>query len=157
MITVSNIDDNASVGYTGNRFFQIANAYSVAKKSNEPLVFPPFELDNTFKNNFFDVIPKSNIKTETIYREPYFHYQEIPILKNCALEGYFQSHKYFDGKEIKKLFQPKEDIKNKILGTKNEQLSQIYDDVLSYNNVCAIHVRRGDFLNFSAHHNNLQF
>ena len=42
------------------------------------------------------------IPTLEIYKEPFFHYKELPIFnKDTFLVGYFQSHKYFEHNFIK--------------------------------------------------------
>jgi hypothetical protein len=75
--------------------------------------------------------------------EKHYHYdKDINLLsnKNIVLEGYWQSHKYFDS------------IKNEIFDSfsfKSEFINKndtVLNDILSTNSVC-LNVRRGDFLN----------
>ena len=68
------------------------------------------------------------------------------IPDNTAIEGYFQSYKYFNEyeSEIKNDFQFKFDILNNCL-----------IQIVKYNNLVSIHIRRGDYVTLSDHHTNL--
>ena len=61
-----------------------------------------------------------------------------------ALDGYFQSRKYFENHEdiIRKQFHPSDEIINR--------LNHKYDEF--YYQYCAIHVRRGDYVDLAYYH-----
>lgn len=69
-----------------------------------------------------------------IYSEPVFSYRPIPAFTDpCGLNGYFQSERYFedDADFIRSIFKP---------------------DMPAQENVCAVHVRRGDYLGLQQYH-----
>lgn len=120
-------------GRLGNQLFQIAATISTALKNNDSYAFPIWEYCNYFNLEycFFD-----NIKFENIYREPFFHYNQIQYKQNMDLLGFFQSEKYFAEHKnlIIDLLTPKENVKFE-------------------KNLCGIHVRRGDYVNNPAYIN----
>lgn len=131
------------VGGLGNRLFQIASGYSIAKKYNFKFVIN--ETYNSHSNNKYnwitDNFEKRNIKDYVLISEQEeFEYNtfNFPKNKNIILNGYFQNEEYFTNykNDIKKLF--KEPI--------GLQLNFNYTDLI------AIHVRLGDFLNYPDKH-----
>lgn len=66
-----------------------------------------------------------------------------------CLSGYYQSFKYFDHlrNDIIDLFEP-----SKLM---IEQMKQQFSLLLSENNTCSVHVRRGDYLKYKNCHHNL--
>lgn len=133
------------LGRIGNCLFQISVTVSYARKHGMDYILPKWKHAYAFKNklNQSDVMPSL-----PVYKEPNFHYNEIPKFESIDLFGYFQSEKYFKNceKEIRELFEPSDAIKNRI---KKE-----YGKILS-GNTCAIHIRRGDYLQLSRYHTNL--
>ncbi|GJQ57564.1 MAG: hypothetical protein D8M57_19995 [Candidatus Scalindua sp. AMX11] len=133
-------------GRLGNQLFQIAVVIAHSKKFGISAKFPKWhcKYDNIYYSDFFknkideslqlDLIP--HVK---VYREPFFHYTEIPKQINTDFYGYFQSDKYFNHclEEIKKLFEPKEAM--------IEQISEKYKN-LTFSQICSIHIRRGDYI-----------
>jgi hypothetical protein len=84
--------------------------------------------------------------TNQIYNEPNFSYSTIPnFMLPTKIIGYFQSEKYFlkNKNQILSLFKCPEEIFKK-LTLKYPQINE--------SNTCSLHVRRGDYLNFSDHH-----
>lgn len=120
-------------GRLGNQLWQIAATISAAKKYNLTPIFPEWEHKQSFNvpNNYFTTIP---IRVTRTYQEPHFHYAPIPNLLNMDLSGYYQSPKYFEGnKEIIDMLTP------------NYHFDKDPD-------LCAIHVRRGDYVNIQDCH-----
>ena len=68
------------------------------------------------------------------YKEPFFHYCEIPPMDNLMLDGYWQSKKYFD------------EFKDEIIDLFDFRVEKILQGW------CGVHVRRGDYLQFPEHH-----
>lgn len=84
----------------------------------------------------FAKMKNGGVKIEELatYKEPFFHYCEIPPMDNILLDGYWQSKKYFD------------DFKDEVVDLfdfKVEKLLQGW---------CGVHVRRGDYLKCPEHH-----
>lgn len=75
-----------------------------------------------------------NVEKLAPYKEPYFHYSEIPPMDNILLDGYWQSKKYFD------------DFKEEIVDLFDLRVSKLLQGW------CGVHVRRGDYLKFPDHH-----
>ena len=111
----------------GNQLFRFANIYAMAKRHNTTI-----RMD--WKFNYKDVMRLSMIergeptpgRIKLNYAQPNLGYNEIPYINGMNLDGYFQSEKYFEdySDQIRKMF--------RTFGRKN--------------NTCAIHVRRGDYL-----------
>lgn len=90
------------IGRIGNNLFQIATAASLAKKYNcNYIAIPyPYRLSNPdncllsdylrqFENTMFQHIPiETGCPAEyVLYKEPYYHYQEIPWQENIFYRG----------------------------------------------------------------------
>jgi hypothetical protein len=129
-------------GGLGNVLFQISNAYAYSLKySKEFVLFPDCFGHTTHVSNqyYFNNILK-NIKiqntllnsTEYVYVNESDHsYNALSrIDSNVCFKGYYQSYKYFID-YIKNI--------NNLLNVEFRQTS---------NNKCAIHIRRGDYLNY---------
>ncbi len=129
-------------GGLGNQLFQIAAAQSLAWKLGVKAVF---DLDKCSTDNqghkaskYKDTIYRKLETGDTsscvnVYNEPHFHYKPLPLTDNQVLDGYFQSYKYFSeySDSIKKIFN-----------------DYIYPPVFPGEKFTAVHVRRGDYLNF---------
>ncbi len=118
-------------GRLGNNLFQYAAAIGLSIRDNVPYCIPL----NTANNNVWKPyrFPGVNYCDKElsgfIYKEPEHSYREIPKFdEDVTLEGYWQSEKYFSHcrPEIIKAFG--------------------FDDIETVNDVCSIHVRRGDYL-----------
>jgi len=134
MITFSHL---GKYGKLGNQLFQIAAVYSHCIRNRKEFIFPEWKYNHYLKTPIrTGSIPGGLI----LYRErDPFSFSPIPDRDNLDLIGYFQNENYFNGQEdkIRDLFEPSDFVKSKI-----ENLDGI----------TAIHVRRGDYLNFPLHH-----
>ena len=122
-------------GWLGNQMFQYAAVKAFGLRHGIPSFFPsksPNLLD-IFKMNRPQFIEDEYFS----YIEPFFHYQEIPLISNNMIFfGYFQSEKYFKDYE---------NVIRKDFSFKNPTSIKVAPDTT------AIHVRRGDYLNLDAH------
>lgn len=138
MITKIDIDNDAVVGRLGNKLFQIATGYSIAKSMNTNFAIPSWKYAYVFPN----VKIESNIKINKMWTEPSFTFTRPPIEQfsgTVHLNGYFQSDKYFSSKEdIEKLFE---------FSTYVESVANIYEQTnnIQLKDYTAIHIRRGDY------------
>lgn len=120
------------MGRLGNCLHQMATTISVAMENNVDYKFPPWEYECDF--NIHDCF-SSDILVSNIYKEIFFHYNNIPAFKSVDLVGYWQSWKYFENYKDK--------VKN--------MLTPIYDFKME-EKLCSIHVRRGDYVNIQHCH-----
>ena len=108
------------------------------EKVHNPKLNHATEYLKIFKNFNWPNIPKPPTHRKAIP----FHYESFKVTDDTLYDGFFQSEKYFPNKTlILNLFQPSEFI--------NQQLVK-YDNLLK-GITCSIHVRRGDYLNYSLH------
>lgn len=119
----------------GNQMFQIAALIGTCDMHGEEPAFPQWDYAKYFTGDFtpVDFIPTS------IYTQPNFHYEPVPYSRNMALDGYFQSERFFErsAKKIRGVFQFKE--------SRNKPIDEKCRTV-------AIHVRRGDYIKYPDHH-----
>lgn len=128
-ITFSQLE---KMGRLGNCLFQIATTISTAIKNNTDYKFPNWSYEPEFNlHNCFS----TNINITQTYQERHFHYAEIPAFKSVDLIGYWQSWKYF------------ENYKEHIINL----LTPIYD-FQKEDDLCSIHIRRGDYVNIQHCH-----
>ena len=135
-------------GGLGNILFQVAATFEFSKKLNVECSFPNLHEHLVFlqKENYCN----SNLKDITHYKELFgslktiyppshiqkvafpFHYVEKQIPRECIIDGFFQSEKYFKNsrQEMLSLFK------------KNKTIDKV-----------SVHVRRGDYLEKQRHHN----
>lgn len=134
-------------GEFGNQLFQIAATIGYATKQKRDFLFPEWiglTSQDKYSKYFKSPIAQTNIlpKTEGFYKEPYFHYQEIPFFEeNLDIFGYFQSEKYFQHCKdtIKDVFEPSNTVKN--------------INILNYNNSVCIQLRFYDCSRpYNTHH-----
>ena len=122
----------------GNQMFQLAAAIALADKNDDTVAFPEWEYAKYFAGNF----TPSTSKIDSVYSSA-FNYEPIPYSQNMAIDGYFQSEKFFENctKKIKRIF----DIKM------SEDLCEIkgFDEGKKQ---IGIHIRRGDYLKYPDHH-----
>ena len=134
------------IGGVGNQLFIVAAGYAYAKKHNKRFAIDASNWtasqgkhtieykDNLFKNFNFETAPDDAITIS----EKRHNYDELPFHdSSVVLSGYFQSLKYF------------EDVVDDFISMLN--LPDINTDILQDKNV-AIHIRRGDYLNYSNRH-----
>ena len=160
-----------SLGYAGrlgNQMFQYATLMSLAKKTGFAPVVPQrntnikpdgtydaannkwieyrFLLNECFNLNIPFASDDTLVQLNSFYQEPNFQYDKniLNINDNTGIEGYFQSYKYFDEikDDIKKEFLFKEEIFNQSY----ENINSLIDHKNGYDELVAIHVRRGDYI-----------
>ena len=122
----------------GNLMFTLATGVAVSLKNNKGYISTIPNGFNKYSDNILRNIEVTTINPSHIYNEISFTYNEIPNVS--AIDGYFQSEKYFVNykEQIYKLFSPIAKIQ--------EYINNKYGDIL--NNSVGIHVRRGDYLNY---------
>jgi hypothetical protein len=130
-----------------NQQFQIACAASLALKHGDTdgFVVPEWKYNKYMKNPV--KIQNPPYVASSVYDEGNsFHYRDIPYHKNMAISGYWQSEKYFKPFEsyIRHLFEPSDEVVS--------LLKSKYSDIITSDNTCSIHVRRGDYLSHPNHH-----
>lgn len=88
------------MGGLGNQLFIIFTTISYALKHN--MDYSILNIERARKS-YFDKDIYKNIKVFNkslggykLYKEPHFHYKEIPKMDKIVLHGYYQSPKYFD-------------------------------------------------------------
>ena len=138
-------------GGIGNQLFKIfaTISYYIDNSQNYILYttndngYRKYYWDTLFSNISHKVQDKIDITDK--YVAPYFHYKEIPIFNNdTVLEGYFQSHKYFE-KNINKI--------RRIIGI-DENINKVLTKYPEYTNnkTITIHYRMGDYFNLQLLH-----
>lgn len=134
MITFSNL---GKYGKLGNQLFQISAVYSHAHKNGFQYIFPEWKYNHYLKTQIKtgDLPSGLFIHRE---RDP-FSYFPIPNRDNLDLMGYFQNENYLSGLEdnIRDLLTPSDFVISRINNLEG---------------ITAIHIRRGDYLNFPLHH-----
>jgi hypothetical protein len=108
--------------------------------------------DNGYRKYYWDTIfsnishkVSNEITITEKYTAPFFQYKQIPIFNDdTLLEGYFQSHKYFEH-NINKI--------RRIIGI-DEKINNVLIKYPEYtvNKTISIHYRMGDYLNLHFHH-----
>ena len=149
MLTSIQIGNN---GRLGNQLFQFSALYSAGFTRGYNICIPTNqELTETFEMNGVLVNDHQQQKIERQYREPSneFHPGIFMLPDNTDINGYFQSPMYFSHVE---------EPLRKILSFKNEILLQASSKMRDYQGqpVCSLHIRRGDYLNLSNFHKNLE-
>lgn len=133
------------MGGLGNQMFQAAATIGTADKFD-----CEWSLPESWSNSWIFDGP-FNLTTQYLprFHEPNFHYTEIPNY-NVELYGYFQSEKYFKHCEhkIRIRFAPSVHIE--------QHIKYHYEKLIKKFNTCSIHVRRGDYVNLSEYHYNLE-
>jgi hypothetical protein len=142
MITFSALGD---YGRLGNQMFQVAATLAAADRADTKAHFP----NGTAVQEAFDLpdcIFSESAHSALGYFEKSFEFNPEVFLvpNNVNLHGYFQSEKYFLDKEelILKNLQFKRHIK--------ERASMLITKLRE--TLCAVHVRRGDYLNLQHIH-----
>ena len=145
-------------GRLGNQMFIIAAAHSLAVDNNDQAVFPksiicatPLTESETklHRNTILRNVQYTNDLSfiENLYVEPPNHgYAKIDYKPNSYLRGYFQSEKYFkhNREHILELFSPQKQIEGHI--------SKKYETIIDNKDCVSVHIRRGDYLEFSEFH-----
>lgn len=128
----------------GNQMFQIAAAVGLAEKYGDKVAFPQWDYAKYFNGDFTPV----DFNPNSVYVQNEFHYNPIPYKEDMAIQGYFQSEKFFGHckKKIKSVFS----FEDKLKENASEFNRYLCPD--GENRICAIHVRRGDYLKYPDHH-----
>jgi hypothetical protein len=129
----------------GNHLFQIAAGASLAKDNNVPFHEPEFGYEKYFVRNYDNAVKES--RPIFTWTEPLtFNYMKIPYNGPTLLSGYFQSEKYFkhNSDYIRSIFARVEDLE-----ADSRVVNYIFD---RHGECCALHVRRGDYLNYPKQH-----
>ena len=140
MLTFANL---GRLGRLGNQMFQIASTLGIAKRCGITAGFPEWEYQDFFTKK----IPKMLVVPQVSGEEGKSDYRDMrPVINpnlNININGYFQSHLYFDycRNEILSFF----NLKEKYI----KELLYKHPDVLKSN---SIHVRRGDYLLLQDYH-----
>jgi len=149
-----------SIGYSGrlgNQMFQYAAVKALSLKTGYEMFLPDhfsikpdgcYDMTNhkwiQYKLDLLDCFdiscPILNNNANTQYQEPDFIFDPnfFSLPDNVAIEGYFQSYKYFD--------EFKHDIINDFT-FKSNILDKCQNFISQYSNPVAIHIRRGDYVN----------
>ncbi len=127
------------LGRMGNQLWQISATVGYARQYGMDWAIPNWEYAQHFKGTFNQ---SQTLRAFPVWKERTFHYSKIPRHNNIDIYGYFQSRKYFQHceNEIKKMFQP------------NDAIQAILDKTPIEDNSCAIHIRRGDYVNLQDYH-----
>ena len=139
------------IGGLGNQLFKIFATISYyIDNCNNYILYTTN--DNGYRKYYWDTIFSNishkisdNIDITDKYVAPYFHYKEIPALNNdILLDGYFQSHKYFEH-NINKI--------RRIIGI-DEKINNVLTKYPEYtvNKTISIHYRIGDYLTLHEYH-----
>lgn len=142
-------DQLGNLGRLGNQFFQVAATISHAKKVGDKPIFNKWKYNQYLQNPIDDGL--KTIGTQLVggvYHElinhSQCHYIPLPDEKDLKLLGFFQSSKYFDKDLVKHHFTPS----NKLM----EEVRKAGNHIIHETNLTAVHVRRGDYLQFSKQH-----
>lgn len=127
----------------GNLLFTLATGYATSKTYGKEMYSTKPNGYDEYKNNILRNIKLTNKTPDNPYVEKSFNYDKIPNVN--AIDGYFQSEKYFIDyrEEILNLFSMPDNIKKYI----DSKYKKILDG-----NTCSIHVRRGDYVEKQARH-----
>lgn len=118
----------------GNQCFMIAAAIAHAKKMNTEWSIPFSTKDmRLWPNYFFHLLKPSHTvrhySTPNYFLQKTHAYEPIPEIPDIVIEGYFQTEKYFENAKI--------EIQQALSFEKTKLAAPIE---------CAIHIRRGDYL-----------
>jgi hypothetical protein len=140
MITALNINDDSVTGRLGNKLFLVAAMIGLAERYDDKLILPEWEYKNIFPN--IPTAKAEHLKVNVTYREPHFHYKQIPFRKGYSmhLQGYYQSEKYFDHcrDAVKHYFSPNAEIVKEV----DEKWSEI-QNIVKTDKTVLVQVRAG--------------
>ena len=142
-------------GGLGNQLFQIAAGYALAARTNRKFACSHEYLSKEHGGSaqYFKSVLRNVPFTEKLppgfwgYSEKTFHYTSLDNLEGSVfLDGYFQSEKYFEDfkKEVVDMFSIDDESLN--------YLKEHFKSIFTTENTCALHIRRGDYLNLQHYH-----
>lgn len=124
-------------GRMANTMYQMAAVIGVAVKYNMEYCFPAETANPSIWKRYFPHLPTCNHShtTASFWKEPSHAYTEIPgfLSNNLVIDGFFQSYRYFDF----------------CIDVVRDEFGFNYDPI---NGVCALHVRRSDYLLYPLKH-----
>lgn len=127
----------------GNILFMLAAALHLDRDVS---VFASNRRDEEYVNkiiNTFKLPVAYGVPSPSIGKYEYFLptiYKKIPYTgDDLIIDGYFQSYRYFNQDDVRKLFQFPRYL--------TESVERKWHDVLSKHTTVSVHVRRGDYLN----------
>ena len=134
MLTFTNL---GKLGRLGNQMFQIASVIGISKRCGVGCCFPEWEYQDFFNKELQKMVIVPQISGDEGFSDFRDMRPMIDTRININLNGYFQSHLYFDHcrDEILSFF----DLKEEFI----EKLVKQHPNVHHAN---SIHVRRGDYL-----------
>lgn len=125
------------IGGIGNQLFQSAMAFSFSKKHHVNYFLPKTVINPHIPNKpahqFPGFVYSDQHHNLQEYKEKSFRYELLPPMDNVCFNGYWQSAKYFNEH-------------------RNELLEALDFPYKKNKDVIAIHIRRGDFLQYPNHH-----
>lgn len=143
-----------------NQMFQIATAKSLSIDNNTDFVcgtnvsgITPSKIESDiYKITTFRKIKFQDLKPMMykVHQDPSdFSYKKIPYENNILLDGYYQSEKYFKKhrSEILNMYECPDNLK--------KEMDVSFSELLSRNDTCSVHIRRGDYLKYKENHTNL--
>ena len=140
MLTFTNL---GKLGRLGNQMFQIASIVGISKRCGVGSCFPKWEYQKFFNRELQEMVVIPQVSGD----EGLSDFRDLrPMIDtriNINLNGYFQSHLYFDycRDEIYSYFD-----------LKKEHVDYIFDKYPDIQNKNSIHVRRGDYTALQEHH-----
>lgn len=142
-------------GRLGNQMFQFAALVGIADKFGYEYCLPPSVLSDEYPDSEFNIFNTFDLPPVRIFitslndlNEQKFGYDEY-IANGCPdninLNGFFQSEKYFVSikEKIKTIFTFKSNIV--------ELANQYFYSTFKNTEVISLHIRRGDYVNYSHH------
>ncbi len=150
-VTANILGPSSDMSGIGNQLFCVATALGYAYDNSATALFPQIKTDiliKKYKNTFYKNLKIGRVGSfsNATYNESKFEFNKIEYSKgNLQIRGYFQSHKYFE-KHRDKILRDLNIEELKDITTKN------YGDLSEH---VSIHVRRGDYLELSDYHHNL--
>lgn len=116
------------VGQLGNQCFMIACSISHALKMGTTYSIPKKTINPRIWRTYFNHLPETKSATKHYYKEKRHCYDPLPEVDDLTIEGYFQSEKYWHGYK--------------------EQIAEALEFVHKPEPYVAVHVRRGDYLQY---------
>lgn len=136
------------LGQLGNQLFQVAATISHAYRMRVGAAFNKFEYNKWLLKPVNDTLeymaPWAEDREHPIVPHTQFDYKPIPEGHYQMLTGFFQSEKYFNEPSVISQLTPG----NQLMGLVREAGK----NVIHHANVCAVHVRRTDYLEKQDYH-----
>lgn len=130
MLTNTRLNDYKNWGRFGNQMFLIASCLGIADRNNMRVKLPYW----TYQRHFLHDLPVLDyglpfVNKMLLEPDTYYHEFNLDASLTYDMRGYFQSWKYFSHCEDKIRYYLEMELPER-------------------NDKCALHVRRGDYLNF---------